>query len=258
MASKFPCAWKCWPHEGPWTYPGFTETQTLVSSACPGTGWIQGGSADESITSGIKGMFSSGASTISPSQVINYVSCHDNYTLYDHLVQTVKTRDLQDSYTQADAIVMTTFGVTFMQEGEDFMRSKDYQKDGATKYDENSYKSGDFINDMDYALKASHQDVFNYFKDLLAFRKTSGLFSVNTREEVSARISNITTTNNNVSYSITNNGQTYMFIHAVNGASFTLDGNYEIVLSSKLDASAAINNGSVTLANNESIILRKN
>ena len=40
MASKFPCAWKCWPHEGPWTYPGFTETQTLVSSACPGTGWI--------------------------------------------------------------------------------------------------------------------------------------------------------------------------------------------------------------------------
>ena len=49
-----------------------------------------------------------------------------------------------------------------------------------------------------------------------------------------------------------------MFIHAVNGAAFTLDGNYEIVLSSKLDSNATISNGSVALANNESIILRKN
>ena len=224
----------------------------------PGTGWIQGDSVGEPVTSGIKGMFSASASTISPSQVINYVSCHDNYTLYDQLIQTKKTRNLADLYTQADTIVMSTFGVAFIQEGEDFMRSKDYQKDGATKYDENSYKSGDFINDMDYALKASHQDVFNYFKDLLAFRKTSGLFSVNTREEVNARISSITTTNNNITYSITNNGQTYMFIHAVKGAAFTLEGNYEIVLSSKLDSSATISNGSVTLANNESIVLRKN
>ena len=222
----------------------------------PGTGWIQGGDAGEQITSGIKGMFSSSASTISPSQVINYVSCHDNYTLYDHLIQTVKTRNLQDSYTQADTIVMSTFGVAFIQEGEDFMRSKNYEKDGATKYDENSYKSGDFINDMDYALKAEKKDVFEFYKKLLAFRKTSGVFSVNTRSDVDARISNINTVGKNVSYSVTHSGHTYFIIHAVDGASFNLDGTYEIVLSSKLDSKATVSS-SVTLANNESIILKK-
>ena len=223
----------------------------------PGTGWIQGGDAGEPITAGIKGMFSASASSISPSQVINYVSCHDNYTLYDHLVQTVKSRNLQDMYTQADTIVMSTFGVAFMQEGEDFMRSKDYQADGVTKYDENSYKSGDFINDMDYALKAEKKNIFDFYKELLAFRKSSGLFSVNTREEVNARISNIETNNKNISYSVSYNGNTYLIIHAVNAASFALNGTYQVVLSSKLDSSATVSSN-ITLANNESIILKKN
>ena len=223
----------------------------------PGTGWIQGGDAGEPVTAGIKGLFSSSATSISPSQVINYVSCHDNYTLYDHLIQTVKSRNLQDMYLQADTIVMSTFGVAFMQEGEDFMRSKNYQKDGATKYDENSYKSGDYINDMDYALKAEKKDVFEFYKELLAFRKSSGIFSVNTRNEVNARISSIDVNNKNVSYSISYNGETYLFIHAVNTATFNLNGTYEVVLSSKLDSTASVSN-SITLANNESIILKKN
>ena len=222
----------------------------------PGTGWIQGGSADESITSGIKGMFSSGASTISPSQVINYVSCHDNYTLYDHLVQTVKTRDLQDSYTQADAIVMTTFGVTFMQEGEDFMRTKKYEENGAVKYEGNSYKSSDYINHMDYALKAEKKDLFEFYKKLLAFRKDSGIFSVNTRNDVNARLQSVNVEGKNVSYEITSNGETYLIIHAVNAATVALNGNYEIVLSSKLDSTARVGS-TIALANNESIILKK-
>ena len=223
----------------------------------PGTGWIQGGDAGEPITSGIKGMFSASASAISPSQVINYVSCHDNYTLYDHLIQTVKTRNLQDMYMQADTIVMSSFGVAFMQEGEDFMRSKDYQKDGATKYDENSYKSGDYINDMDYALKAEKKDVFEFYKQLLAFRKANEVFSVNTRDEVNARISSIETSGKNVSYSVNYNGVTYLIIHAVNSATFTLNGTYEIVLSSKLGSKASVSNA-ITLSDNESIILKKN
>ena len=202
-------------------------------------------------------MFTAGASAISPSQVINYVSCHDNYTLYDHLAQTTKGRNLTDLNTQADAIVMSTFGVTFMQEGEDFLRSKNYEKDGATKYDENSYKSGDYINDMDYELKAKNVNVFNFYKELLAFRKTSKLFSVNTRDEVNARISSITTSGKNVSYTVTANNETYYFIHAVDGASFNLSGNYELVLSSKLDSTASVANNSITLASNESVILKK-
>ena len=51
MASKFPCAWQLWPlggarlecqvEEGLWPYLVLIERQTLVSSACPGTGWTR-------------------------------------------------------------------------------------------------------------------------------------------------------------------------------------------------------------------------
>ena len=202
-------------------------------------------------------MFRSSQSNVSPSQVINYVSCHDNYTLYDHLIQTTKGRNINDLYTQADTIVMTSFGVTFMQEGEDFMRTKKYVEDGQIKYDENSYKSSDHINNMDYALKAEKKEMFDFYKALLEFRKDSGLFSVNTRAEVNERLpGNVTVNGKNVSYSITANGETYLFIHAVSQATVSLSGEYSLVLSSKLDSTATVSS-SITLANNESVILKK-
>ena len=223
----------------------------------PGTGWIQGGSAEDGVKAGLKGMFRSSQSNVSPSQVINYVSCHDNYTLYDHLIQTTKGRNINDLYTQADTIVMTSFGVTFMQEGEDFMRTKKYVVDGQIKYDENSYKSSDHINNMDYALKAEKKEMFDFYKALLEFRKDSGLFSVNTRAEVNERLpGNVTVNGKNVSYSITANGETYLFIHAVSQATVSLSGEYSLVLSSKLDSTATVSS-SITLANNESVILKK-
>ena len=218
----------------------------------PGTGWIQGGAGGDSVKAGIQGMFRSSASAISPSQVINYVSCHDNYTLYDHLAQTRKNRVLADLYTQADTIVMTSFGATFIQEGEDFMRSKSYKEEGVTKYDENSYKSGDFINNMDYALKAEKKEVFEYFKKLLSFRKQSKIFSCNTRAEVNSRIS-ISSPNQ---YTITVGDDSYLIIHATSGMSVGLQGSYELVLSSKLDSTAEVGS-SITLAANESVILKK-
>ncbi|MCR5741065.1 MAG: hypothetical protein K6G38_01195, partial [Gammaproteobacteria bacterium] len=79
----------------------------------PGEGWVQGTSAMvTNIINTMKGVFSS--EKVNPGQVLNYVSCHDNYTLYDQLIQTQGTRVLENMYTQAEAIILTSQGVAFM------------------------------------------------------------------------------------------------------------------------------------------------
>ena len=224
----------------------------------PSAGWVNGQAYDSSLGAGIKGMFSENASTISPSQVINYVSCHDNFTLYDQLMQnTPATRKVVDEYSQCEAVVMLAFGVGFMQEGEDFMRTKAYEKDGKIVYEHNSYNVGDFINNMDYDLKLQNRDMFDFFKDLIALRKSIKAFGANTREEVTQRQSALTTSNNNIKYTITDGDDVYMVIHNVNAKDYTLDGEYEIVLDSKLDSELSIVNNVISVANNQTVVLKK-
>ena len=132
----------------------------------------------------ISGVFSEGTiktQNIDPNLVLNYVSCHDNYTLYDQLIQTMNEDRLFGAYTQADAIVFLAQGVPFIQEGEEFMRSKLDETTG--KYSGNSYNVGDFINVMDYSLKIEHRDVFEKTKELIAFRRSTAEFRLGTRQE---------------------------------------------------------------------------
>ena len=226
----------------------------------PGKGWINGLAYSSAIEAGVKGMFKTSASTISPSQVINYVSCHDNYTLFDHLTLNTKgsTRVMKDLYTQADAIVLMACGVAFMQEGEDFMRSKAYVKDGETIYEHNSYNVGDFINNMDYELKSKNMDVFNYFKETIELRKDIEGLSINTREEVSANIKAYSGSTASAKYEIHSGSNTYLVIHSVGGGTFNVGSGYTLVLNSKLGSTVSgVDTGSVTLGSNQTIVLRK-
>ncbi|MBQ1826749.1 MAG: type I pullulanase, partial [Erysipelotrichaceae bacterium] len=163
----------------------------------PSAGYVQGSSSNASIiTLGIMGLFSKqtvATSNINPNQVINYVACHDNYTLYDQLVQTMSESKVPNANTQADAIVFLAQGVPFIQEGEDFLRSKKYQDSG--KYEGNSYNVGDSINVMDYSLKARNISVFNKTRELIAFRKNTPQFRLSTREQVNQQVSIITSAN---------------------------------------------------------------
>ena len=94
----------------------------------PGRGYVQGLIANQvNISNMVKGIFAATnekTKNINPNQVINYVSCHDNYTLNDQLVQTMKTEDINDMYMQADAISLLACGMPFIQEGEEFRRTK--------------------------------------------------------------------------------------------------------------------------------------
>ncbi len=220
----------------------------------PGKGYVQGSSADAStIEMTVVGRFSKGTvktQAIDPNQVLNYVSCHDNYTLYDQLVQTMNEERLPSAYTQADAIIFLAEGVPFIQEGEEFMRSKYDAETG--KYDGNSYKSGDFVNVMDYGLKIDHRDLYEKIRELIRFRAEHEAFRLNSRAAIDARVSEVTSDNGVISYQVDD----MKIFHTATGAGVGLDGTYEILFSNLRPAGETVS-GTFSLQTNESVVLRK-
>ncbi|MBO4887913.1 MAG: type I pullulanase [Firmicutes bacterium] len=220
----------------------------------PGKGYVQGSSSDAStIAMCAVGIFSKETvktQAIDPGQVLNYVSCHDNYTLYDQLVQTMNEDRLPAAYTQADSIVFLSQGIPFIQEGEEFMRSKLDPDTG--KYEGNSYISGDFVNVMDYSLKIDHADVFEKTKEMIQVRKELDALRLSSRDEIRSRMSEVTSEKGNVSYTVDD----LLIIHSLTGTTVELDGTYEILYSNLRDAGEKVS-GSFDVMGNESIVLRK-
>lgn len=99
---------------------------------------------------------------LTPNQSINYVTCHDNHTLFDRLMFLNKKHCL--TYQKlCYSFILLSQGVPFLHFGCEFSRSKQ----GV----ENSYKSSDLINQIDWDLISSNKDLINHVKSLIAFRK---------------------------------------------------------------------------------------
>ncbi len=106
-----------------------------------------------------------------PDQCINYVSCHDNYTLWDKLKSScpkATPQEMRKMVKLAGAVVLTSQGVPFLHAGSEFCRSK-----GGNG---NSYKSPDSVNQINWNLKGEYYDVFEYYKNLIHLRKNHPLF----------------------------------------------------------------------------------
>ncbi len=119
---------------------------------------------------GIKGGVGAGPGwSVKNSGVINYMSAHDNHTLWDKLAiscpdATEETRALMNTF--GATILFASKGTVFMQAGEEMLRTK-----GG---DENSYKSSDDVNNIDWeALKddSLQLQTMQYYKSLIALRK---------------------------------------------------------------------------------------
>ncbi|PKK96559.1 MAG: type I pullulanase [Tenericutes bacterium HGW-Tenericutes-3] len=123
---------------------------------------------------------------LNPNQTINYVSAHDNNTLYDKLKLTnVKSVDIEAEQIQANAIILTSQGIPFIHAGADFMRSKPAVDGG---YDHNSYESPDSVNQLRWDRKATYVNVFEYYKALIEIRKTYSHFRMDSATEILARL----------------------------------------------------------------------
>jgi pullulanase len=121
--------------------------------------------------------FNYSAMFFSPCQSINYVSCHDNLTLWDKLkisCSNSSDEDIKAMHILADGIVLTSQGVPFLHGGTDFCRSKN----GI----ENSYNSTDTINRLDWNRKLKFMDVFNYYVGLIDIRKKHSAFRIPTTD----------------------------------------------------------------------------
>jgi pullulanase len=114
-----------------------------------------------------------------PYQCINYVSCHDNHTLFDKLTISAPNatdQEIVKMHKLANTIVMTSQGIPFLHAGVDFMRTK--------KGVENSYKSPDSINQIDWGRKQTYHEVFAYYQDLIGLRKAHPAFRMTRTEDI--------------------------------------------------------------------------
>ena len=108
--------------------------------------------------------------THSPSQIVSYVSAHDNFTLWDKLML---VRYARPEYTAADSaalaqnrlaagIYLTCMGMPFMQAGEEFARTKKGQG--------NSFRSSPSLNRLDWKRAAQFHGLVDYYRGLLGLR----------------------------------------------------------------------------------------
>ncbi|MDD3038244.1 type I pullulanase [Bacteroides sp.] len=114
-----------------------------------------------------------------PTQMISYVSCHDGLCLVDRLKASLPGITLEQLIRLdklAQTVVFTSQGIPFIYAGEEIMRDKQ----GV----DNSYKSPDAVNAIDWGRKTTNGDIFMYYKRLIDLRKSHPAFRMGDAEIV--------------------------------------------------------------------------
>jgi pullulanase len=148
----------------------------------------------DDIVNGLQGKTGTSGKLFDPDKTVNYVTCHDNWTLNDRFLESKLPYD-HDLYVKmnvlANALVFTSQGTSFMLAGEEMLRTKVvYNEDGTPKeaMDEdgnplgrpevsgNSYNASYKTNQIDYQWKVDHPEMMANYKKLIEFKQiTKGL-----------------------------------------------------------------------------------
>ena len=171
-------------------------------------GWL-GGSFDnketESLKAGIAGMiahpqidyakvnYSKAPYAVEPTQMMAYVSCHDDMCLVDRLrasIPGITADELIRLDLLAQTAVFTSQGVPFMLSGEELLRTK--------RGVHNSYESPDSINQLDWQNKQRYPQVFDYYKNLIALRRHHPAFRLASADLVRKHLEFLPTPNDGV------------------------------------------------------------
>lgn len=137
----------------------------------------------------LKYYYSQGPWTRDPKDVVNYVSCHDNMTLWDKLA--VSRPDATEEERLAmnrlcAAIVMTSQGVPFFLTGEEICRTKPVEGEDTPAH--NSYNLPLYTNSLKYDRAFQYQSMREYYKGLIAFRKKHAALRLSSAVEVQRRL----------------------------------------------------------------------
>ena len=177
------------------------------------TGFVSGAKdMEESIKFGIVGAiqhpqlnykkvnYSNAPWTLEPWQSINYVSCHDNHTLFDKLKISKPEADTDKLIAMdklANAIVLTSQGTPFLHAGVEMLRTKNGEH--------NSYNLPDSINQINWNWKVQNKEVFQYYKNLISLRKAHPAFYMQSAKDVVSHLKFQTIEDGIVSYIIKDN-----------------------------------------------------
>lgn len=116
-----------------------------------------------------------------PTQMISYVSCHDDMCLTDRLKASIPETEYDlDELIRLDELaqtaIFTSQGIPFMLSGEEMLRDK--------KGVHNSFNSPDEINHLDWNNLKKYPQLFNYYKGLIQMRKNHPAFRLGNAELV--------------------------------------------------------------------------
>ena len=177
------------------------------------TGFISGAkNTEESIKFGVVGAiqhpqldyekvnYSNAPWALEPWQSINYVSCHDNHTLFDKLKISKPKADSEELIAMdklANAIVLTSQGTPFLHAGVEMLRTKNGEH--------NSYNLPDSINQINWNWKTEHKEVFEYYKNLISLRKAHPAFYMKNAADVVNNLYFQTVKDGIVTYTIEDN-----------------------------------------------------
>ena len=130
-------------------------------------GFVNGGGLDaEKLARCVRGWAGEGLPHRAPSQTVNYLSCHDDWTLWDKLAAVGPGRSGADLLRQnrlAAAINFSCQGSLFLLAGEEFARTKNGVK--------NTYRSSPELNRLDWERAWEHEPLADYYRGLIALRK---------------------------------------------------------------------------------------
>lgn len=201
---------------------------------------------EESIKAGIAGMiahpqvdytkvnYTKEAWANEPTQMISYVSCHDDMCLVDRLKASIPEAayDMEEVIRLnqlAQTAVFTSQGIPFMLSGEEMLRDK--------KGVHNSFNSSDEINHLDWNNLKKYPQVFAYYKGLIQMRKAHPAFRLGSAELVRKHLEFLPTQDCLVAFRLKNHagGDKWNNIYAVLNGSTNLQsvnipkGKYTIV-----------------------------
>ena len=192
--------------------------------------------------------------TVENAMVINYMSAHDNNTLWDKLAisnpsDTVEARLAMNRL--GAGIVMIAQGTPFWQAGEEMIRSKPDATD-ETGFNENSYNASDAVNNIvwDALVPGSNEyAMMEYYKGLIEMRKAYEIFRSN--DSTILTFGKLPAGGMTVSYKDANGNEALVLINpAAKADTFTLEGEWKLIVDATRSGSEILSteSGEVTVA----------
>lgn len=168
-------------------------------------GWVNGRYGDfASIQSGVvgnapfPGLAGAWIGGIQPGQTVNYIESHDNSTFADKLRVSMGKNVPMTTIAKVDklgtGLLFLSQGVPFIQAGQEFLRSKDFNK--------NSYNSTDAVNSLKWNNRITYASNVSYLKGLLAIRKAHKAFRMPVAKSIVDNLSFLDGTFGQIGYRI--------------------------------------------------------